>query len=63
MLSLLQVHGSIAPLLDMYFPSGSGVALIAEPGSYYVSSAFTLVVNIIGKEVVARDQPGQPLGE
>ena len=62
-MALLQVHGSITPSLDMYFPSVSGVALIAEPGSYYVSSAFTLAVNIIGKEVVARDQLGQPLGE
>ncbi|XP_061098487.1 antizyme inhibitor 1-like isoform X1 [Conger conger] len=58
---LEQVHGSVTPLLDMYFPSVSGVALIAEPGGYYVSSAFTLAVNIIGKEVVARDQHGQPL--
>lgn len=56
---LEQVHGSIRPMLDMYFPPLSGVALIAEPGSYYVSSAFTLAVNIISKKVVARDQHGQ----
>ncbi|KAJ8290967.1 hypothetical protein GJAV_G00019750 [Gymnothorax javanicus] len=58
---LEQVYSSLRPSLDMYFPSVSGVALIAEPGSYYVSSAFTLAVNIISKKIVARDQHGQLL--
>ncbi|KAJ7991974.1 hypothetical protein DPEC_G00289410 [Dallia pectoralis] len=54
---LKQVHSAVQPLLDAYFPSMSGVQVIAEPGSYYVSSAFTLAVNIIGK-VVTRDWSG-----
>lgn len=46
----------IGPLLDVYFPEGSGVQIISEPGSYYVSSAFTLAVNIIAKKVVENDK-------
>ncbi|XP_062253154.1 ornithine decarboxylase 1-like [Platichthys flesus] len=38
--------------LDKYFPADSGVKLIAEPGRFYVASAFTLVVNIIAKKVI-----------
>ncbi|CAH2285705.1 antizyme inhibitor 1 [Pelobates cultripes] len=45
----------ISPLLDAYFPEEAGVRVIAEPGSYYVSSAFTLAVNIIAKKVVEYD--------
>lgn len=41
--------------LDEYFPAGSGVRIIAEPGRYFVASAFTLAVNIIAKRTVARD--------
>lgn len=50
-------------MVDLYFPPSTGVSIIAEPGSYFVSSAFTLAVNIVSKEVVARDcqdlDPGQ----
>ncbi|XP_030644606.1 antizyme inhibitor 1b [Chanos chanos] len=58
-----QTHAAIKPLLDAYFPVTSGVQVIAEPGSFYVSSIFTLVVSIIGKKVVARDLCGQPQDE
>lgn len=43
-------------MVDLYFPASTGVSVIAEPSSFFVSSAFTLAVNIISKEVVARDQ-------
>ncbi|MGH0167473.1 UNVERIFIED_CONTAM: hypothetical protein FKN15_052914, partial [Acipenser sinensis] len=36
--------------LEVHFPAESGVNIIAEPGRYYVASAFTLAVNIIGKK-------------
>ncbi|XP_020944297.1 antizyme inhibitor 1 isoform X4 [Sus scrofa] len=49
---LEEVNHVISPLLDVYFPEGSGIKIISEPGSYYVSSAFTLAVNIIAKKVV-----------
>lgn len=46
-------------MVDLYFPSSTGVSVIAEPGSFFVSSAFTLAVNVVSKEVVARDLQGQ----
>ncbi|XP_062870776.1 antizyme inhibitor 1b isoform X2 [Trichomycterus rosablanca] len=45
---------AIRPLLEDYFPVGSGVRVIAEPGTFYVSSSFTLAVNVIGK-IAAKD--------
>lgn len=36
--------------LDRYFPGTEGVEIIAEPGRYFVGSAFTAVLNIIGKK-------------
>lgn len=50
-------------MVDAYFPPSTGVSVIAEPGSFFVSSAFTLAVNIISKEVVARDCQDQAHGE
>lgn len=41
----------------------SGVRVIAEPGTFYVSSSFTLVVNVLGKKLVAKDLHGEPKGE
>ncbi|MFT7816228.1 antizyme inhibitor 1-like [Arapaima gigas] len=60
---LEQVEGSVRAHLDMYFPPESGVSVIAEPGAYYVSSSFSLAVNIIAKKTVSRDQCGQPQEE
>lgn len=55
-----KVHQMLKPMLDMYFPPSTDLSIIAEPGAYYVSSAFTLAVNIIAKKTVARDGNGQP---
>lgn len=52
---LEQVNSAVMSMVDLYFPPSTGVSIIAEPGSYFVSSAFTLAVNIISKEAVARD--------
>lgn len=41
--------------LQMYFPPSSGVKVIAEPGRFFVASAFSLAVNVISKRVVSRD--------
>lgn len=49
-----QVNNAVMDMVDLYFPS-TGVSVIAEPGSFFVSSAFSFAVNIISKEVVARD--------
>ncbi|XP_061453136.1 antizyme inhibitor 2 [Rhineura floridana] len=44
--------------LDLYFPEGCGVEIIAELGRYYVDSAFTLAVNVAAKKEVPLDQLG-----
>lgn len=41
--------------MDKYFPVDAGVRIIAEPGRFYVASAYTLVVNIIAKKVIIDD--------
>ncbi|MEQ2168021.1 hypothetical protein GOODEAATRI_010109, partial [Goodea atripinnis] len=46
------VESAVRPLLDAYFPQRSGVQVLAQPGCFYVASAFTLAVCVIGKEVV-----------
>ncbi|XP_029928181.1 antizyme inhibitor 1 isoform X2 [Myripristis murdjan] len=56
---LEQINSAIMSVVDAYFPPSAGVSIIAEPGSYFVSSAFTLAVNVISKEVVARDRQDQ----
>lgn len=60
---LEEVNHVISPLLDIYFPEGSGIKIISEPGSYYVSSAFTLAVNIIAKKVVENDKFSSGVGK
>ncbi|KAK2903654.1 hypothetical protein QQF64_009172 [Cirrhinus molitorella] len=55
-----KINQTLKPMLDMYFPFSTGLSIIAEPGAYYVSSAFTLAVNIIAKKAMARDFSGQP---
>lgn len=48
----MQVESAVRPLLDAYFSPLSGVQVLAQPGSFYVASAFSLAVNVIGKKVV-----------
>ncbi|RKP34875.1 pyridoxal-dependent decarboxylase [Dimargaris cristalligena] len=48
-----QAAEALRGALDTYFPPSKGVRIIAEPGRYFVSSAFTLAVNIVGRRVVA----------
>ncbi|PVD27284.1 hypothetical protein C0Q70_12439 [Pomacea canaliculata] len=45
--------------LQKVFPSERNIRLIAEPGTYFVASAFTLAVNVIGKRLESRDTPDQ----
>ena len=42
----------LALSVDKWFPASEGVRVIAEPGRYFVFSAFTLGVNIIAKRSV-----------
>ena len=49
--------------LDRHFPEGCGVDIIAEPGRYYVASAFTLAVRIHGRRELTSDEAdGEPEG-
>ena len=38
--------------LDEFFPPGCGVDIMAEPGRYYVATAFTIACNIIARRTV-----------
>lgn len=51
-----QIAAVVNSALDKYFPADCGVRVIAEPGRYYVASAYTLAVNIIAKKVIMKEQ-------
>lgn len=48
----LQVESALKPLLDAYFSPLSGVQVLAQPGNFYVASAFCLAVTIMAKKMV-----------
>ncbi|XP_027969573.1 antizyme inhibitor 2 isoform X4 [Eumetopias jubatus] len=54
-----EIASVINSALDLYFPEGCGVDILARLGRYYVTSAFTLAVSIIAKKEVLLDQPGR----
>lgn len=54
----IQVTATISSALELYFPEGSGVEIIATPGRFYVSSAFTLAASITAREEAPAEQPG-----
>ncbi|KAJ3098896.1 hypothetical protein HDU97_003671 [Phlyctochytrium planicorne] len=43
----------LGPAVDKYIPSH--IRVIAEPGRYFVASAYTLAVNVVARRVVPRD--------
>lgn len=50
-ISFDEVCDEVNLALAKHFPANSGVRVIAEPGRYFVASAFTLAANIIAKKV------------
>ncbi|XP_043973052.1 antizyme inhibitor 1-like [Gambusia affinis] len=60
---LEMINCAVMSMVDLYFPSSTGVSIIAEPGSFFVSTAFTLAVNVISKAVMARDCQDQKQSE
>lgn len=46
-----EAASTIRAALKTYFPDTTGMSIIAEPGRFFVESAFTLAANIIGKRV------------
>ncbi|KXX78678.1 Ornithine decarboxylase [Madurella mycetomatis] len=53
--SFERMAGVLRSALDEYFPAHSGINLIAEPGRFYASSAFTLACNIIARRTIQDD--------
>ncbi|KFW78210.1 Ornithine decarboxylase 2 [Manacus vitellinus] len=49
-----EIAAMVNSALDLYFPDGSGVEIVARPGRYYVASAFTFAV----REEIPVEQPG-----
>ncbi|KAJ7623926.1 ornithine decarboxylase [Mycena polygramma] len=45
--------------IDTYFPDRRGLKIIAEPGRFYVSKAFSLATNIIARRAPLTDDPTQ----
>ncbi|XP_069333738.1 antizyme inhibitor 2 isoform X2 [Eulemur rufifrons] len=54
-----EIASVINSALDLYFPEGCGVDILAELGRYYVTSAFTVAVSITAKKEILLDQPGR----
>ncbi|XP_062486934.1 antizyme inhibitor 2 isoform X1 [Pezoporus occidentalis] len=48
--------------LDSYFPDGRGVEIMAQPGRFYVTSAFTLAATITAREEPPMEHPGSDSG-
>ncbi|XP_077484638.1 ornithine decarboxylase-like [Amblyomma americanum] len=46
--SFLELCRVIREALDIHFPPSSGIDIIAEPGQYFVTSAYTLFTKVIG---------------
>ena len=53
----IQVAAVVNSALDLYFPDGCGVEIVATPGRYYVTSAFTFAASITAREEVPVEQP------
>ncbi|KAI8811595.1 ornithine decarboxylase [Cladochytrium replicatum] len=61
-LTFQEIASVLGPAIDQYFPSND-VRVIAEPGRFFVASAFTLAVNVVARRVVPRqpeDEAGKP---
>jgi ornithine decarboxylase len=59
--SFEEIVAVLRPALDTFFPESMGVRIIAEPGRFFVASAFTLAVNIIAKrEVIVENNNASP---
>ncbi|KAL2262587.1 hypothetical protein VTK26DRAFT_852 [Humicola hyalothermophila] len=50
--SFEQMTSVLRSALDEYFPAHTGVNIIAEPGRYYASTAFTLACNVIARRTI-----------
>ncbi|XP_068273862.1 antizyme inhibitor 2 isoform X3 [Nyctibius grandis] len=53
-----EIAAMINSALDLYFPAGCGVEIVARPGRYYVTSAFTFATSVAAVEQAPAEQPG-----
>jgi len=53
-----EICAVLRPALDMYFPENMDVRIIAEPGRFFVASAFTLALNVIARRAITREDYG-----
>jgi ornithine decarboxylase len=53
--SISEIASIVNAALDQHFPEGCGVDIIAEPGRYYVASAFTLATRIHGRRELTNE--------
>ncbi|KAA8905532.1 pyridoxal-dependent decarboxylase [Sphaerosporella brunnea] len=57
--NLEQIAAMLGPAVDRYFPPS--IRVIAEPGRYYVETAFTIATHVIARRTVQEDMmAGQP---
>jgi len=54
-LTFQEIVSVLRPAIETYVPEH--IRIIAEPGRYFVASAFTLCVNVMSRRVVPRDRP------
>ena len=47
--SFREISARIAASLEQHFPARTDIKIIAEPGRYFASAAYTLAANIIGE--------------
>ncbi|KAI3651672.1 hypothetical protein MP228_002975 [Amoeboaphelidium protococcarum] len=57
--SFEEIADVIRQALDVYFPQSMGVNIIAEPGRFFVASAFTLAVQITARRSVQDAESGK----
>lgn len=55
MIFFIQIAAQVNKGLDLYFPPGEHVNVIAEPGRYYVASAFMLAYRVHTRRDIRRD--------
>lgn len=59
-ISFEEIANVVNQSLDEHFPPDCGVKIIAEPGRYFVASAFTLCTNIIAKREIVSEEDNEP---
>jgi len=55
----VQLACAIRESLDLYFPVQMGVRIIAEPGRYFATSAFTLATNVVGRRIISDSESSE----